>query len=179
MWRQFRLKRGIEAVEHVRPEPSTPPAPAAADAHGTPGAHDDGAEHAPRPSLPRRVLTKLRAARAFFGRMLEYDKHLLRLCWLHLRYVAWSGCREIVLYGEGEAARILTVLAKSLPLKVKAICPIEETERRRLYGTEVWDRSALSAWEGTVLVAAFVNCEERLRELQELGVPRDRIVVMP
>lgn len=125
-------------------------------------------------------LRKLRAAWGFLQRMSAHNRQLLRLCATALDEAASRGCREVVLYGDGEAARILSTLSQCGPARIRAICPFGPAIRevgRRPYG-ELWSVPRLAEWSGTVIVAAFVNTEKRTARLRELGIPDERVVVI-
>jgi hypothetical protein len=121
---------------------------------------------------------KLRALSGFLARMWAYNRHLLRVCWLHLGYVAALGQREVVLYGDGDAARILAALARFLPVRIRAICPFAGAPPRPRRQPERWSEERLAAYPGMVIVAAFVNSSEHVQRLQRLGITRDRLVVL-
>jgi hypothetical protein len=125
----------------------------------------------------REPLRKLQALWGFLRRMLAYNRHLLRVCWVHLCYVASLGQSEIALYGDGDAARILKALSRFLPVRIRAVCPFAGMPSRSR-GVPTWTEQQLAAYEGLVLVAAFVNSAEHVRRLRQLGRERDRIIVL-
>jgi hypothetical protein len=124
--------------------------------------------------LPR----KARTAYAMMRRMLDYETFLLRLCWRHLCHAEVRGCREIVLFGDGDTARIIVGLSKLLSVEVRAICPFDPTESKKRYGREVWAIDRLADYEGMVLLTSIVNVEQRLTQLQEIGITRERVITM-
>jgi hypothetical protein len=111
-------------------------------------------------------------------RMLDYETFLLRLCWRHLCHAEVRGCREIVLFGDGDTARIIVGLSKLLSVEVRAICPFDPTESKKRYGREVWAIDRLADYEGMVLLTSIVNVEQRLTQLQEIGITRERVIAM-
>jgi hypothetical protein len=123
-------------------------------------------------------LRKFTVLWGFVQRMLVYNRYLLRVCWVHLCYVATLGQSEVALYGDGDAARILGTLSKSLPVRIRAICPLGGLPSRRHRGVETWNEQQLAAYDGLVIVATFVNSAEHVRRLQHLGLDRDRLVVL-
>jgi hypothetical protein len=125
----------------------------------------------------REPFRKVRAAWGFLQRMLDYNRHRMRVCWLHLCYVASLGYREVVLYGDGDAARILSAMAESLHIRIRAICPIDGSPvQQRRY--ESWSEDRLVAYPGAVILAVFVNSAEHVQRLEQLGCERDRLIVL-
>jgi hypothetical protein len=123
-------------------------------------------------------IRKIGAGLRFLKRMLEYDRHLIRVSWLHLCHLASLGQSEVALYGDGQAARILRRLARFVPIRLCAICPFSGSPRRYHGKAELWSEVQLAAYEGTVVVAAFVNASAHVQRLEQLGLPRDRLVVL-
>lgn len=114
----------------------------------------------------------------FIRRMLECDRRLISACLIALNCEKLSG-REVVLYGNEEAARVLSILARQLPVRIHAICQPEPGPDATLCGgPRLWSEEQLRAWSGTVIVSAFVNIEARIRRLRELGVPSERVHVI-
>jgi hypothetical protein len=150
LWRQLRVKRGVVRLG-LRPAPASP---------------------------TRDRLRKLRAFWEFGARMLRYNRHLFRVCWMHLVHLITLGESEAVLYGNGEAVRILCALARFTPLRIRAICPFDGTLDVVEKKPPTWSETSLAAYEGPVLVAAFVNAAEHVRRLSQLGIPRERCLVL-
>ncbi len=125
-------------------------------------------------------LRKVRALCAFLQRMLVWNRHLLRVCWRHLCYIASLGQDEVALYGDGDAARILCALSRFLPVRIRAVCPFPESEENHLRSPdrETWTEEDVADYEGLVIVAAFVNSAEHLGRLQRLGLNRERLIVL-
>jgi hypothetical protein len=133
----------------------------------------------PHPPASRlgRWRRKLRALAGFLARSLAFDRYRLRQCWLALSLAAQRGDREVVLYGDGEAAAMLCALARHLPVRVAGVCPEAPTARRRLFGRPVVAPEALAA-AAAVVVADFVAVPNHLARLAELGVPRGRTITL-
>jgi GT2 family glycosyltransferase len=125
-------------------------------------------------ALPRKIRTSL----AMTKRMLKYESFLLKLCWRHLCHAEAQGCEEIVLYGDGDTARIVVGLSELLPVKVQSICPFEQSDAESCYGRDVWSKDQLADYQGTVLLTSVVNVEQRLSQLREMGIARERVITM-
>jgi hypothetical protein len=121
---------------------------------------------------------KVRALYGFIRRMLKYNKHLVKVCWLHLTYVASQGCSEVVLYGGRDACRLLGALAGLAKVRIRAVCPFHGLPDYPAQGAEVWSEEQLAKHEGTMVVASFVNSAEHMRHLLRLGFERNRIIVL-
>jgi hypothetical protein len=121
---------------------------------------------------------KVGALLGFLQRMVEYNRHLLKVCWVHLCYVASLGHSEVAIYGDGDAARILSALCTLHPIRIRAVCRFDGLEHRQYSPHETWSEDRLIAYEGMVIVAAFVNSAEHVRRLEHLGVDRARLVVL-
>jgi hypothetical protein len=150
LWRQLRVKRQVVRLR-LRPAPA---------------------------SASRERFRQIRALWEFLGRMLRYNRHLLRTCWHHLLHLISLGEKEAVLYGDGEAARILCALARFVPLRIRAICPFDGSLAGTLPGPATWSLESLAAYQGPVIVAAFVNAAEHVRRLGQLGIHRDQLLIL-
>ena len=114
----------------------------------------------------------------FLQRMWAYNRHLVKQCWLHLVYLADSGEREAVLYGEGDAARLLVALSRFSQVKITAICPIDRQPHARWARLDTLDTEELRETKPPILVAAFANLDRHVARLARAGIPRDRLVLM-
>ena len=132
------------------------------------------------PGAPRarEWLRKLRALKAFLGRILAFDRYWFRQCWMALSYAAQEGRRELALYGEGDAARVLCALSRYSAAEVTGICPLRPDPPRRLLGRPTLSEDRLARSQATVVIAAFVNIPAHVARLEELGIPRDRIITL-
>ncbi len=126
----------------------------------------------------REPFRKAYAAYTFLRRMWRYNRHRLRVCWLHLGHVAALGHREVAFYGSGDAIRILRALAPAAGVTVRAVCPFEESPLARAAPAEVWTPDRLARYDGPVIVATFVNATEYVRRLRERGLEREFIIVL-
>jgi hypothetical protein len=135
----------------------------------------------PQPGMAASVHEPFRKVSAFLGflqRMVEYNRHLLRVCWVHLCYVASRRRSEVAIYGDGDAARILSALCKFVHVRIRAVCPFDGLAHRQCTGHETWSEHRLLAYDGLVIVATFVNSAEHVRRLEQLGFDRARLVVL-
>lgn len=131
-----------------------------------------------RHSTIREWLRKIGALIRFLKRILAFDKHWFRACWLTLAYAAQSGRRNIIVYGDGDAARILCKMSKHLPITIQSICPFMSHVNTRLFGHKVISEEQLTEMEETVIIAAFVNVHAYLTRLEKLGINRERILTI-
>lgn len=123
---------------------------------------------------------------AFLRRMWAYNRHLVKQCWLHLVYLADSGQREAVVYGEGDAARLLMALSRFSPVRITAVCPVQGSgvgdqgsgRRRMSRRIDTVDTEQLRALKQPILVAAFANLDRHVSRLARAGIPRERLVLM-
>lgn len=126
----------------------------------------------------REWLRKLAALVRFARRIVEFDRYLFRQCWRGLAYAAQEGNSRLVLYGEGDSARILCTLSRFLPVTITAICPFRPDGRRRLLGRPRISEDQLATAGQTIVVAAFVNTEAHLTRLEQLGIGRHSIITL-
>ena len=147
-WRQLKVKRRAAAVSR----------------------HDPGA--------PRfgEWLRKLRALVAFARRILAFDRYWFRQCWMALSYAAQQGRRDLILYGETDPANILCALSKHSAANITAICPLAPNPRRLPRPTIT--QNNLTDSPATIIIAAFVDIPAHLAHLQDLGIPRERIITL-
>ena len=127
---------------------------------------------------PAEWLRKIAATKSFLKRILAFDRHWMRQCWLALAYAAQEGKNELVLYGEGDAAHICCALSRHLPVDVAAICPFRPDFPSRLLGRPTLREEQLLESDATIVIASFVGTPARLGRLQELGIDRDRIITL-
>ncbi len=126
----------------------------------------------------RRRLRKLRALVNFIRRILAYDRYLFRQCWLALAYAAQEGRNSLVLYGQGDAARILIKLSRYFPVEIVAICPVGYDRPASLMNRPTISHEVLARMSETILTACFVDTPAVLAVLATLGVPRERIITL-
>ncbi len=150
VWRQLRVKR--RAAGWSRPRPGSSPA--------------------------REWGRKIRATVGFLRRILAFDEWQFRQCWWALAYAAQEGRRQVVLYGQGDAARILCALSRHLPVSVTGICPAGRSGRGRLFGRPAIAPEQLAGNGMPVVVAAFVDIPAYVARLEELGLSRDKIITL-
>ncbi len=132
-----------------------------------------------RHSATREWFRKIGALIRFLKRILRFNKHWCRACWLTLTYATQSDRKHIIIYGDGDAARILCNMSRFLPITVRSICPVLPQATKRLYGHEVITEAQLTMMEEeTVIIAAFVNVRAYLTKLEKLGIYRNRILTI-
>src|SRR5260370_37263148 len=68
-------------------------------------------------------------------------------------------------------------MAGSLQIRIRAICPFDGLPPQQ-HGGEAWAADRLVAYEGLVIVAAFVNSAEHVQRLETLGSGRARLIVL-
>ena len=129
-------------------------------------------------SATKEWLRKINALMYFLKRILAFNKHWFRACWLTLAYAEQSGRQNIIVYGDGDAARILCVMSKYLPITIRSICPFHPNVHTRLFGHEVISEEQFTKVDETVIIAAFVNVPVYLTRLEKLGINRDRILTI-
>jgi hypothetical protein len=150
IWKQLDIKRRMFQQTHAEAGSVPPPNP---------------------PTWRERLfapVAKLRAATAFFKRMLTLNKYLYRQCWQHLALMHDAGCREFVIYGDGKPVQILKQVADLLGMRVHAVCSelpksVAHSENDR---HPIWRIDDLQRWAGPIVVAKFVNSAAALRRLQ-------------
>jgi hypothetical protein len=132
----------------------------------------------PRPvalrAAAREPARKARALLAFLARLRQHNDERLHLCWTRLADLASQGCREVALYGNGDAARLLIALCRFLPLRVRAVCPFPGAAP----GRDTWSEQRLAQYDGTIIIASFVNTVAHRQRLQALGTRSRRLVVL-
>ncbi len=131
-----------------------------------------------RHSATREWLRKIGALMRFLKRILAFNKHWFRACWLTLAYAVQSGKRSIIVYGDGDAARILCSMSKLLPISIRSICPLLTCENTHLFGHKVVSEEQLTETDETVVIAAFVNVAAHVTRLEKLGITQDRIITI-
>ena len=135
-----------------------------------------------RPTGPggrlRNGIRKASALKSFLKRIYAFDKHWIRQCWLALAWAAQRGRRELVLYGEGDAAKALCHLARHLPVEIVGICPFRTGRPEKLLGRRTLTREQLAETDALIILAAFVDTAARLEQLRQLDIPRERVIVL-
>ncbi|HDZ20222.1 hypothetical protein LCGC14_0018220 [marine sediment metagenome] len=135
-----------------------------------------------RPTGPKGRLhngiRKVIALKSFLKRIYTFDKHWIRQCWLALALAEQRGCRELVLYGEGDAAKALCHLARHLPVEIVGICPFRTHRPEKLLGRRSLTHEQLAETDALIILAAFVDTAARLEQLRQLGIDRERVIVL-
>ncbi len=121
-----------------------------------------------------RPITQLRSLAAFVCRVHAYHRDRLLACWRHLRYARALGAREVILYGDGVAARMLCALAPYVPLTVRAIVPF--CAAGRPHGAGLLFPAA--AAHVMIVPAAFTDTTKHLARLAACGVDRTSVVTL-
>ena len=127
---------------------------------------------------PLALLMKMFHPFSFFGgdHRVGAD-HVLR-CWERLCHCAGLDVEEVILYEIGVAAKVLTVLSGSLPVHVKAVCRVEGGARKQMPGCRAIDEAALAEDPAPVIVATFFGARRLQERLLDLGVARERILML-
>jgi hypothetical protein len=121
---------------------------------------------------------KSKALVSFLKRIIAFDRYWFRQCSLALGFAIQERRTDLVLYGEGDVARVLCAMARRLPVHIKAVCPFRPTAPPRLLGRPTMTEKEMAQSGDTIVVAAIVGIGERVERLKALGVPRDRIITM-
>ena len=114
----------------------------------------------------------------FLRRQLAYNRDGLKVCWRHLCYANQIGARDLVLYGDGTAARILCTLSRFLPVRIRGICPFCPTDAPSRYGKPLKRIDELPGSPETVLCASFTDTASLTQELARAGVETERIMAL-
>ncbi|MCK4602673.1 MAG: glycosyltransferase, partial [Phycisphaerae bacterium] len=127
---------------------------------------------------PRAMLKKMFRPFGIIGGNSDMGKQHVLYCWESLCRCASRGFKEVALYDMGEIAKVLSVLSSSLPVEVKAVCPVDGETRKKLPGWCVIDETALVSESVPVVIATFQRREELKDKLISLGVERERIITL-
>ena len=84
----------------------------------------------------------------------------------------------MILFGEGDAAKILCALTRQLPITIKAISPFSSNAPAKIYGRPVISKEDLARTKAVIIIAAIVDVPTRLTELQRSGIARSRIITL-
>ncbi len=123
-------------------------------------------------------LREIGSLKRFLKRILAFDKHWFRACWFILAYAVQSEIQNIIIYGDGDAARILCNMSKNLPITIRGICPLLPNVNTRLFGHKVVSEEQLSKVDEAIIIATFVNVPAYLKRLEKLGINRNRILTI-
>ncbi len=121
---------------------------------------------------------KFNALVSFIKRIIAFDRFWFRQCSLALGYAIQEGRTDLVLYGEGDVARVLCAMAGRLPVNIKAVCPFRPETPPRLLGRPTMTEQEMARSGDTIVVAAVVGIGERVERLKTLGVCRERILTL-
>ncbi len=129
-------------------------------------------------SAAHEPVRKLKALVSFVKRIIAFDRFWFRQCSLALGYAVQEGRTELVLYGEGDVARVLCAMAGRLPVHIKAVCPFRAAAPLRLHGRPTMTEKEMAQDGGAIVVAAMVGIGGRVERLKALGVPPGRIITL-
>jgi GT2 family glycosyltransferase len=121
---------------------------------------------------------KSKALVSFVKRIIAFDRFWFRQCSLALGYAIQERRTDLILYGEGDVARVLCAMARRLPVNIKAVCPFRPTAAPRLLGRPTITEKEMAQSGDTIVLAAIVGIGERVERLKALGVPRGRIITL-
>ncbi len=150
LWRQWRVKWRAAALAAPRP--------------GSSAAHEG--------------IRKSKALVSFVRRIIAFDRFWFRQCSLALGYAIQERRTDLILYGEGDVARVLCAMARRLPVNIKAVCPFRPTAPPRLLGRPTITEKEMAQSGDTIVLAAIVGIGERVERLKALGMPRGRIITL-
>jgi hypothetical protein len=111
----------------------------------------------------------------FAGRMVRYDRHVMRQCWRTLKVLRALGRRRIFLYGVGSVARIIRLLCRDCGMEIVAAARWGGFPSDRPWSGRVIDEAELARADEPVVIAAAVNVAEKVSRLQAAGVCETRI----
>ena len=105
------------------------------------------------------------------------QQHVLR-CWQCLCRCAALGMDEVCLYGTGEIARVISVLCRSLPVRIKAVCPTDGRTTKSLRTWRVIDEAALARDSSPIIIATFDEATKLQGKLLDLDIALERILML-
>ena len=129
-----------------------------------------------RAGARRGVFVRLGRLAAFLRRAGSYDGYLMRQCWRTLKVLRRRGERRICLYGTGRVARIIRLLSCQAAIDIVAAASWDGYRPRGPWpGPPLVSEADLARRGEPVIIAAFVNIEEKVSSLRAAGVETSRL----
>lgn len=128
---------------------------------------------------PRGMIEKARLTREYIEYSLYFYREIRVFLKEHLSRLAQDGHRRVLLYGTGELAEITLFAMEETGLELVAVID-ETTDRKRFLGHPVHGIGyAAEAEYDRILVASLAPREQVTRQLGLLGIPPDRLLILP
>ncbi len=107
--------------------------------------------------------------------MWRNNNYAVDVCRNALAGLKAEGAEEVVLYGAGDVAKILLMLAKKARIKVTNIYDSSLTAKKLLW-FQVLPLENLNGYDGKVIIASFAGIRTKLDRLDGLNIPRKNII---
>ncbi|MFZ3072826.1 MAG: hypothetical protein WA162_06260 [Thermodesulfobacteriota bacterium] len=128
------------------------------------------------PRSTRDVWKKITRSFEFFVKMGQYNAYAFDRCRECIKEVANSGASDFAIYGTGEIAEVICVMAKGGTVKVRAV--YDSVPDAKLLAFDVMPIEAVNGYKGKIIVASLIAADEKIETLKRLGVDKGRIVVL-
>jgi hypothetical protein len=125
---------------------------------------------------PKVALQKVVNAYSFLKTASQHNRYIIQQSRQVLCELAAQGTREVSLYGTGDIAEILYGLTSDLPVKIRSI--YSDFGGRNFLGFNVLPIDTGAKQEEKIIIAAMAGLEEKIERLRELGIERERIVLL-
>lgn len=114
----------------------------------------------------RGVIKRIYSLYVFFIKIWKYDRQLIKLCRRCLERLYMQGVKSVVIFGDGDIAKILSILAMPLPLKIVDISDDSQNLKN------------LNQEGEKIIIASLVNIKNRIDRIKEVGFEEERIVTL-
>jgi hypothetical protein len=121
-------------------------------------------------------LTKASRAYRFLRGALAHHRDVIRRAQRCLEQVWREGLDEVAIIGASEVAEILVALARVYPVTVTGV--YDDLKRGRFLRFDIQPLENLKGYRGSLVLAAVVGVEEKLRQLSSLGIKDSHIVLL-
>jgi hypothetical protein len=129
-----------------------------------------------RSSGPRSFLWKFAAGCEFLSGMSEYNLDVIKRCRACLRSLTAANFSAVLVYGEKDIVDFLRVLSFQSSVELRLLREVYEPERK--VGLKAVPVEMAIPGSEKIIVASLVNTQERIRRLIQLGVDKDRIILL-
>lgn len=129
-----------------------------------------------RASGAKSLLPKFGAGYQFLKDMSAYNWEVIKRCRHCMKRLTAENVSAVLVYGEKDIVEVLSDLTIEAPVRMRIL--LERYEADEKCGGEAVSVEVGASSSEKIIVASLVNTQERIKRLRELGVDKERIILL-